>query len=161
MKRHHPSEIEELPTGPFDEGNLSLQADPPAPLTKSPVPWLTCIHKCYLRAEAFDAGYLIDVTKLARKAGFRCCPVAITSYVWEECVQVTDKDDGQGEIRRLWDILNGLRNRIRSAKDEHVLYFLVLIAKDGKEAKEVRLKSLFGPGDDSEPVITIMHPDDD
>jgi hypothetical protein len=161
MKRHHPSEFEEMQAAPFDDDNSSLQADPPSPLTKSPVPWLTCIQESYIRDFAFEAGYLIDVTKLARKAGFRCCPVAITRYVWEEYVEVTDKVDGQGEISRLWNILNALRSRIGTAKDEHVIYFLVLIAKDGKEAKDVRLKALFGPGDNAEPVITIMLPEDD
>lgn len=159
MKKHHPSEIDVLRIAPFDECNLSLQADPPAPLTNRPVPWLTCIHESYDRYDAFEFGYLVDITKLARKAGFRCCPVAITIYAWDEHVFVTDNDDGKGEISRLWKILNALRSRILIAGDEHVLYFLVLISKEGKDAKEVRLKALFEPGDEGEPVITIMLPE--
>ncbi len=114
----------------------------------------------YTRAQAIDDGVLVDVSELAREAGFRF-PVALTRAVWCQCVEVTEKDDCQDETGRLWDILNVLRFSIRSAKDEQVLYFDVLVAKDGKPAKPHRLKSHCGPGDNAEPVITIMLPDED
>lgn len=114
----------------------------------------------YTRAQALEDGVLVDVSELAREAGFRF-PVAVTRAVWCQCVEVTEKDTGVDQTGKLWDILNVLRFRIRAAKDEQVLYFEVLIAKNGKRPKPFRLKSECGPGDNAEPVITVMLPDED
>ena len=45
----------------------------------------------YTRAEAIADGVLVDVTELARAAGFRH-PVAMTSAAWSDCVAWTRED---------------------------------------------------------------------
>jgi hypothetical protein len=115
---------------------------------------------CYTRAQAFEDGVLVDVTDLAREAGFRY-PVAVTRAVWCECVEVNCDDVGQDEAGRLWDILNVLRYRSRAASDEQVVFFDLLIAHGGNLPVQVRLKAHCGPGDNLEPVITVMMPHED
>jgi hypothetical protein len=44
------------------------------------------IH-AYTRADAIRDGVLIDVSAVAREAGFKF-PVALTAAVWERCVTV-------------------------------------------------------------------------
>ena len=39
----------------------------------------------YSRAQAIEDGVLIDVSEMAREAGFKH-PVALTSAAWEDCV---------------------------------------------------------------------------
>ena len=54
---------------------------------------------------------------------------------------------------------------IRTAKnsDQQLLFDLQRIARDGRSTKSQRLtlKLILGPGDDGEPVITIMLPEED
>ena len=60
----------------------------------------------YTRAQALDAGVLVDVTETAKDARFTV-PVALTSAVWTDCVQ-WDEDTRarkpilQDESGRLW-----------------------------------------------------------
>jgi hypothetical protein len=121
---------------------------------------MTDIIYTYSRAQAIEDGVLVDVSELAREAGFRY-PVALTSAVWAGCVEVTEADECQDETGRLWDILNVLRCRIRAAGDAQIIFFEVLIAKGGKSPEPVRLKAHCGPGDDLLPVITVMVPNED
>jgi hypothetical protein len=115
----------------------------------------------YTRADAIADGILVDVSELAREAGFRI-PVAVTRVLWGQCIEVSEDDDGQDETGRLWDILNILHMAARGpAGNRSILFFDVLIAKGGKPPKEVRLKSHIGPGDDGKPVVTVMLPDED
>ena len=115
----------------------------------------------YSRRQAIEDGVLVDASELAREAGFRF-PVALTHSVWCECVKVPEGVAGQDETGRLWDILQMLRWAIKkSPGGECELFFELLVRNDDRKARTVRLKSLCGPGDDGEPVITIMQPDED
>ncbi len=114
----------------------------------------------YTRAQAIDDGILIDVSELAKEAGFRY-PVAMTRTAWSQCVEVHADDVGQDEIGRLWDVLNVLRHEIRRGGDGHLIAFDVLVAKCGRPPRPVSLKSHCGPGDSGEALITIMLPDED
>ena len=117
----------------------------------------------YTRAQAIADGVLVDVSKLAKEAGFRF-PVAVTAAVWAECVAVPDGVAGQDETGRLWDVLNMLRFAIASQqKDSERVDFAVHVRKDNSEGFPplVRLYALCGPGDDAEPVITVMQPGED
>lgn len=114
----------------------------------------------YSRAEAIADGVLIDVSPMAGEVGFRF-PVALTQAVWADCVAIDKSDEGQDEQGRLFDILNVLRFRIRSAGGANLVFFEVLVAKGGEVAKPVELKAHCGPGDNLEPVITVMVPHED
>jgi hypothetical protein len=111
----------------------------------------------YTRAQAIADGVLVDVSKLAREAGFKI-PVAVTAGVWAECVAVPLGVTGQDETGRLWDVLNMLRHAIATNGEGDRVDFAVHVRKDNKESKPplVPLYAVCGPGDDAEPVITVM-----
>jgi hypothetical protein len=116
----------------------------------------------YTRAEAIADGVLVDVSKTAREAGLKF-PVALTSGVWAECVAVPEGVEGQDEEGRLWDVLNMLCWAIRRGKGGDRVDFAVHVRKDNAEKTPplVRLYAVCGPGDDAEPVITVMLPHED
>src|SRR5512135_2138393 len=114
----------------------------------------------YTRAQAIADGVLVDVSKLAAEAGFRY-PVAVTCGVWAECVAVPEGVAGQDETGRLWDVLNMLRFAIaKQQKDCQRVDFAVHVRKDNRRSfpPPFPLYALCGPGDNGEPVITIMLP---
>ncbi|MCB0909935.1 MAG: hypothetical protein KDB63_22795 [Nocardioidaceae bacterium] len=115
----------------------------------------------YTREQAIADGVLVDVTEMAKEAGIRY-PTAVTRAVWCEYVEVPEKAPWQDESGRLWDILWMMRHAIVSSP-EHTdwLRFSLYVQNDESELKEVQLKSVCGPGDTPEPVITIMLPDED
>jgi hypothetical protein len=117
------------------------------------------VHR-YSRADAIADGVLIDVSAVAREAGIRY-PVALTRAVWERCVAVPPGVACQDEAGRLWDVLWMLRWAIGRAAGSEVR-FGVLVRNDNRERTPplVRLKALCGPGDQGEPVITVMLPDE-
>jgi hypothetical protein len=120
------------------------------------------IHS-YSRADAIRDGVLIDVSANAREAGFRF-PVALTAAVWAQCVAVPPGVMCQDEAGRLWDVLTMLRFAIRGSNDSaREVRFGVHVRSDNRERipPRVRLKSVCGPGDHGEPVLTVMLPDED
>ena len=117
----------------------------------------------YTRAQAIADGVLKDVSELAKEAGFRF-PVAVTAGVWAACVAVPHGVDGQDETGRLWDVLNMLRFTIASEKkDAERIDFALHVRNDNREGDPplVPLYALCGPGDNAEPVITVMLPSED
>src|SRR5580658_8760900 len=69
----------------------------------------------YSRAQAIDDGVLVDVSELAREAGF-VLPVAMTRGAWADLVE-WDTTNGalQDETARLWDVLTVLLATIRGS----------------------------------------------
>lgn len=116
----------------------------------------------YTRKEAIDDGFLVDVSKLAGKAGFKY-PVAMSRTVFEQCVAVPEGATDQDEVGRLWDILTMLRFAIKTSRDQNVadIRFKLSVVGPNGHRSLVHLKALCGPGDDAEPVITIMLPQED
>jgi len=122
----------------------------------------------YSRVQAVEDGVLIDVTSMAREAGFKW-PAALTHAAWCECVAWTEQDSRcqvhQDESGRLWDVLFMASYAIRTTTDsgDRLRFSLYRVPKDGHsaEAEEVTLKLMVGPGDVGEPVITIMLPNED
>ena len=117
----------------------------------------------YSRAQAIADGVLIDVSTLAKEAGYRW-PVAFTDHLWHDYV-VPPLDlaaEGQSISGRLWDVLNVIKYSIVQSKDATRLSFSVLFAMEpGKAPIPVELVSIAGPGDDGLPTITVMLPEDD
>ena len=114
----------------------------------------------YSRADAIADGVLIDVTNMAVEAGFRF-PVALTCSAWNACIYVDPKCEHQDEEGRLWDVLMILKLSIPRHTDTSSISFKVLFADGTGRQAEASLKAICGPGDDEEPVITIMLPDED
>ena len=116
----------------------------------------------YTRAQAIADGVLVDVSELAKEAGFRI-PVAVTATLWEGYITPppSAEEEGQSTTGRLWDVLNVMRVAIRSlpANSDIVLFSVLFRMTEGTET--VQIKALCGPGDDAEPVITIMLSNED
>jgi hypothetical protein len=119
----------------------------------------------YSRAQAIADGFLVDVSQTpeAIEAGFKY-PVAMTRTVWDRCIAVPDGVVGQDVAGRLWDLLYMLRIAIqRSAGRTDMVYLELHVRNDNREGEPpvVSLKSVCGPGDQGEPVITVMLPEED
>jgi hypothetical protein len=117
------------------------------------------IHS-YSRADALEDGYLVDVSETAREAGIKY-PVAMTRTVRDGYITPDPRSVpyGQSESGRLWDTLWMLRNAARRGGTE-ILFQLYFIMKE-RQRRLITLKAICGPGDDAEPVITIMLPEED
>ena len=122
----------------------------------------------YTRAQAIEDGVLIDTGSMAQEAGFKW-PVAVTSAAWADCVawseDDSDKQVHQDQSGRLWDVLFMASHAIRtgSGSGDRLLFQLYRVPRDGRsmEAELTTLKLIVGPGDQGEPVITILLPDED
>ncbi len=114
----------------------------------------------YTRKQAIEDGVLVDVTKIAKEAGIKY-PTAITSAVWNTFIVPTEEErkNGQSEDGRLWDTLWMFRDAAKKEPGD-VLLFKLYFSFAGKP-RLVTLKAICGPGDEGEPVITIMLPDED
>ena len=117
----------------------------------------------YTRAQALEDGVLVDVSEVAREAGIKF-PVAVTRAVWANYVEVPEGVVAQDESGRLWDILWMLRCQIRRSQGD-TLHFQLYVRNHNRERLTrqdlVTLKAVCGPGDDAEPVITVMLPNED
>ncbi|MCH8063047.1 MAG: hypothetical protein IH861_11145 [Chloroflexi bacterium] len=117
----------------------------------------------YARAQAIEDGVLIDVSVSAREAGFKF-PVAVTRTVWDGYVVPDSRARYyQDEMGRLWDILNVLRWYARRSRERggSEIHFPVTMIMKARQRRKIVFKALCGPGDNAEPVITIMMPDED
>jgi hypothetical protein len=118
----------------------------------------------YTRRDALRDGLLIDVSGVAREAGIRF-PTALTSAAWAKCVSVPPGvTTCQDEAGRLWDVVWMLRLAIRnSGAAGRELSFAVHVRTDDRPHTPplVPLKAVCGPGDEGEPIVTIMLADED
>lgn len=117
------------------------------------------IHK-YSRADAIRDGVLVDVTETAKEAGIKY-PVAITQGVHAHYVRVPDGVTAQDERGRLWDVLWMLRFAIARAPEGDTILYTVFVRNDNDAPKPRKLKAIAHPGDEGEPVITVLMPDED
>ena len=126
------------------------------------------IVSIYTRAQAIEDGDLVDVSEDAREAGFSI-PVAVTRSVWCRLIELPEGYQGwQDESGRLWDVLSMARFYASRASNSDRVRMCVLvrdIRKDLHDSNRSPRKHFpivaIGNGDDGEPVITIMFPEDD
>ena len=116
----------------------------------------------YSRAQAIEDGVLIDLTEWARESGFKV-PVACTAAVWNGYIVPTERTRalGQSERGRAHDVLWMLFNAIRKNGSGDTLMFQVMFLQTPHRHVIVKLKCVCGPGDQGEPVVTIMLPGED
>ena len=125
------------------------------------------VISAYSRQNAINDGVLVDVTTMSKELGFKFS-VAVTATVWNKRIFWSDEDTHlqtyQDTNGRLWDVLFMLRFGITKNCDKNYLkYKLYVIPRNGKstKAKLTELKSVMSAGDNGEPVITIMLPNED
>lgn len=115
----------------------------------------------YTRKEALEDGVLIDISELAKEAGFMV-PVAVTNNLWATWIIPPAKmeDCGQSDTGRLWDVLHMLRMNCKRSNATRIKYE-VLFQNTPKRLTTVELISTIGSDENGNPVITIMLPEDD
>jgi hypothetical protein len=114
----------------------------------------------YTRAQAIEDGVLVDVSTTAREAGFKF-PVAVTRAVYDQYITPDpgSVQFGQCIEGRLWDVLWMARNAAK--RGGAIIQFRVFFIMKERQSRLISLKAICGPGDDAEPVITIMLPEED
>ena len=118
----------------------------------------------HTRAQAIEDGTLRAVpADLAREAGFRY-PLALTAAAWADAI-AWDHGGFQDETGRLWDVLTMARHTLAKTPPwEDRALFEVLRVPNTPRAHSPRRATLrihCGPGDNAEPVLTILMPDED
>jgi hypothetical protein len=113
--------------------------------------WGEPIH-VYTRAQALKDDVLVDVSEVAREAGFGI-PVALTAAVWADV-------NAQGEWEgRLWDLLYmAYVTAHRFRHDSERVYQLTMpVGRKRLYAAKLHV----GAGDDGSPAATILRPEED
>jgi hypothetical protein len=133
----------------------------------------------YTRAQAIADGVLIDLGTFSFRAGLTVLqevgikfPVAITSAAYARTIQ----EDGaelppcQDLSGRMFDVVNMLSWAIRRGAGGSEIRYRVHVVNwihrqgariNATKHEDIILKAICGPGDDAEPVITIMLPEED
>lgn len=105
----------------------------------------------YLRAEALRDGVLADITDEAKSWGFRL-PVACTSRVYEECIR-----NAHGDGVEVSRVVVPLALALFGVGHTDRVYFKA----PTNDGRTVDLYAVCGPGDEREPVLTVMFTDED
>ncbi|HEX8911282.1 MAG TPA: DUF6573 family protein [Humisphaera sp.] len=120
----------------------------------------------YTREQAIADGVLVDLTEWARETGF-VVPVACTAAVWDGYVVPDSALAAQGQSARgrghdlLWMLFHAIRSLPPGGGGGERLGFDVLFLMPPETRETVRLAAVIGPGDDAEPVLTVMLPYED
>ena len=88
----------------------------------------------YTRKQALADGFQVDVSEVAKEAGFRFS-VYMTRTVWTAYVEVPEGVHGQDEQGRLWDVLSMLRWQVK--KGGNPLTFRLYVRNDNRRARIV------------------------
>ena len=133
----------------------------------------------YTRAQAIDDGVLVSLNdpSFTFRPGLNICaeagikfPVAMTIAAFAKTVSELDTPlpPGQDISGRMWDVLTMFRLAAKRGGSEIRFPVTVInwVRVGGERINRTRretviLKALCGPGDNGEPVITIMLPDED
>ena len=131
---------------------------------KKPDPLFGEVIYAYTRAQALADGVLVDVSEMAKEAGFKH-PAAVTNALWHDLNEIPKSFSYESFGGRLWDVLWMARlaaGRPDNANKSRITYQLILHTRDLDPAYEQLIELLMdcGPGDDHEPVITIGYRED-
>lgn len=121
------------------------------------------IISVYTRDQAIEDGFLVDVSDVAREAGFKW-PVAVTRRVWDEIVTPDPVvlQQGQSEQGRLWDMLWTARLATKANKAERDSIFFQVSVLSARRQTTVTLKlALSFESPEGGPCLTILMPDED
>jgi hypothetical protein len=126
----------------------------------------------YTRRQAIEDGVLVQLSgpgyegdaaipALVAEAGIKF-PVAMTVSAFTTLCVPSQKAEEKGEslIGRLWDVLFVFREYAKRISGGRLTYKIVCTDSDGK-AKTHEILAVCSPGDDAEPVITLMFPWED
>ena len=118
----------------------------------------------YTRAQAIDDGVLVDLTEWAGETGFTI-PVACTVAVWNQHITPSEATRALGQSERgrahdvLWMLFNAIRRSSPGTSTDRLI-FEVIFLQTPRKHKTVKLKAICGLGDQGEPVVTILLPNE-
>jgi len=118
----------------------------------------------YTREQAIADGVLCDVTEQAKETGFKYSVVITESIFCDLEPNEYAQNNGQSFTGRLHDLLFMCALACRAAKSDGDILFFEVILRDGEgpSSKWInKYKAHCGPGDNAEPVVTIMQPHED
>ena len=125
----------------------------------------TVIHS-YTRSQAIDDGMLLDISESASEAGVRF-PTAVSANLYHNHVvpPASTAKSGQSVEGRLWDVLMVFRTYATRTPGSRVTFPVEFVsghASSGAPVRRtVRILAIVHPGDEGEPVITLMLPGDE
>ena len=116
----------------------------------------------YTRAQAIADGVLIDVTTKAAEVGFKVHTV-VTDHLYNRYVVPPGGLEGEGQSveGRLHDLLFRTLLAAKAIRDSARAEFDVLFLMAPGRWDTAHVVATIGPGDQGEPVMTIMLPEDD
>jgi hypothetical protein len=107
----------------------------------------------YSRKQAIEDGVLVDISEMAREAGIKF-PVAVTRSVFAVLEDTSaPAQDFQG---RAWDMLMIFRVEARSCDSDEIHFAPLFTTAGSKKPGPVPMWAKCGPGDEGEPVVTIL-----
>lgn len=114
----------------------------------------------YSRTQAIEDGVLVSIPANIYSKYFKY-PVAITSSAWNLIEMAIDSPQHQNSLEGvlcdiLWMSQRGITKRI----DENQHLFQVIITGTGRKRSHT-FKIMCHPGDQGEPVLTVMMPEED
>jgi excisionase family DNA binding protein len=109
------------------------------------------------RQDAIDDGDLIEITRMGRDMGITY-PLAVSARAAQSMVPFTNIPQ-ETVTENLWDTLHAFRDKALTTTEEE-FEFQVSLYQNGL-VPTLTFKAAVSPGDDGEPVITIMLPDED
>ncbi|WP_054943583.1 DUF6573 family protein [Paenibacillus ihuae] len=114
----------------------------------------------YSRAEAIGDGLLVDITTWTKRGGITY-PVALSRSVWLEIIEPDESAKAACEslMGRLGRFVLSLRNEMIKGEGDRI-DFQVTFSVDG-HPKDFSLYAMLHPGDNFEPVITVMEQDEE
>jgi hypothetical protein len=101
-------------------------------------------------------------TDLLANAGIRY-PLAYTTAVYADCIAWPEDNPTQDVTGREWDVIWMLRNAMTGAAGDRVAFTIYRVPPGSRTgtATLVHLIAHVGPGDQAEPVLTVMQPHED
>lgn len=112
------------------------------------------------RAQAIAHGVLVDVSASAEDVGWRV-PVALTPSAFECYVRAPAKRYAEDEEDRLKDVLAMVGQASATLSLTASAACLTLCARNLRRPEDAfELKAMCEPGDDGQPAVTIMTPEE-
>ena len=118
------------------------------------------IHS-YSRADAINDGILIDLSlSFPSQCSMYRYSVACTADVWALITQGAACENGASPAGIVWEVIYMSQHGVITRPDDQTVLFDVIIP-GARTTNPHRLKAQCHAGDQMEPVITIMLPDED
>lgn len=121
------------------------------------------VISAYTRAQAIEDGVLVDLMqdRLAEVARQHYKhPIACTAAVWDIMQRAVENERHANDYAGVLHDMLWMSRVYKRPLDEHTVIFRVKITGAGRKSL-YDFKLAVGPGDELEPVITIMLPEED